>query len=101
MRKIVWIYYFNISNGTARYVNMCGSFQQASSIIGHQRQTPERLVLPTSDEDPPLLKGDTRGAYSDRRIDEMSRLFNTVNEEPIYVRNKKYTWISTYFHNNM
>ncbi|XP_020290278.1 E3 ubiquitin-protein ligase UBR3 isoform X2 [Pseudomyrmex gracilis] len=52
---------------------------QSSSIIGHQRQTPERLVLPTSDDDPPIPKGDTRGAYSDRRIDEMSRLFNTIS----------------------
>lgn len=53
---------------------------QATSIVGHERQESDRLVLPTSDEDPPIPKGNTRGAHFDRRMDEMSRLFHTVNE---------------------
>jgi len=53
---------------------------QATSIIGHERQQSDRLVLPTSDEDSPIPKGDTRGAHFDRRMDEMSRLFDTVSK---------------------
>ncbi|XP_014472841.1 PREDICTED: E3 ubiquitin-protein ligase UBR3 isoform X2 [Dinoponera quadriceps] len=53
---------------------------QATSIIGHQRQESDRLVLPTSDEDPPIPKGESRGAYFDRRMGEMSRHFDTVSE---------------------
>ncbi|XP_070516369.1 E3 ubiquitin-protein ligase Ubr3 isoform X1 [Cardiocondyla obscurior] len=52
---------------------------QATSIIGHERQQSDRLVLPTSDEDPPIPKGDTRGAHFDRRMDEMNRLFDTLS----------------------
>lgn len=52
---------------------------QATSIIGHERQESDRLVLPTSDEDPPIPKGNTRGAHFDRRMDEMSRLFHTFS----------------------
>ncbi|XP_076675053.1 ubr3 ubiquitin ligase isoform X2 [Andrena cerasifolii] len=52
---------------------------QATSVIGHERQQSERLVLPTSDEDPPILKGDTRGAYFDRRTDELNRHFDTLS----------------------
>ncbi|KAG5323686.1 UBR3 ligase, partial [Pseudoatta argentina] len=51
----------------------------ATSIIGHERQQSDRLVLPTSDEDPPIPKGDTRGAHFDRRMDEMNRLFDTLS----------------------
>lgn len=53
---------------------------QATSIIGHERQQSDRLVLPTSNEDPTIPKGDTRGAHFDRRMDEMSRLFDTVSD---------------------
>ncbi|KMQ97669.1 e3 ubiquitin-protein ligase ubr3 [Lasius niger] len=52
---------------------------QATSIIGHERQESDRLVLPTSDEDPSIPKGNTRGAHFDRRMDEMSRLFHTFS----------------------
>ncbi|XP_076160459.1 ubr3 ubiquitin ligase isoform X2 [Ptiloglossa arizonensis] len=52
---------------------------QATSVIGHERQQPERLVLPTSDEDPPIPKRDTRGAYFNRRMDEMNHHFDTVS----------------------
>lgn len=52
---------------------------QATSVIGHERQQTERLPLPTSDDDPPISKDDTRGAYFDRRMDELNRHFDTVN----------------------
>ncbi|KAL6258401.1 hypothetical protein P5V15_010359 [Pogonomyrmex californicus] len=52
---------------------------QATSIIGHERQQSDRLVLPTSDEDPPIPKGDTRGAHFDRRMEEMNNLFDTLS----------------------
>ncbi|XP_043254590.1 E3 ubiquitin-protein ligase Ubr3 [Colletes gigas] len=52
---------------------------QATSVIGHERQQPDRLVFPTSDDDPPIPKGDTRGAYFDRRLDEMNRHFDAVS----------------------
>lgn len=48
-------------------------------MIGHERQQPDRLLLPTSDDDPPIPKWDTRGAYFDRRMDAMDRHFDTVN----------------------
>ncbi|XP_012142217.1 ubr3 ubiquitin ligase isoform X3 [Megachile rotundata] len=52
---------------------------QATSVIGHERQQTERLILPTSDEDPPIPKDDTRGAYFDRRMDELNRHFDTIS----------------------
>ncbi|CAK9812220.1 E3 ubiquitin-protein ligase UBR3 [Anthophora quadrimaculata] len=52
---------------------------QGTSVIGHARQKPGRLVLPTSDDDPPIPKGNTRGAYFDRRMDEMSHHFDTAS----------------------
>ncbi|KAG7208964.1 hypothetical protein KM043_015133 [Ampulex compressa] len=48
---------------------------QATSVPGHERRHSERLVLPTSDEDPAIPK-DTRGVYFDRRVDEMNRHFD-------------------------
>lgn len=58
----------------------CVFLKQATSIIGHERQQSDRLVLPTSDEDPPIPKGDTRSAYFDRRMDEMNRHFDAVSQ---------------------
>nr|XP_034188211.1 E3 ubiquitin-protein ligase Ubr3 isoform X2 [Osmia lignaria] len=52
---------------------------QATSVIGHERQQTERLPLPTSDDDPPIPKDDTRGAYFDRRMDELNRHFDTAS----------------------
>ncbi|KAK9296366.1 hypothetical protein QLX08_009590 [Tetragonisca angustula] len=52
---------------------------QGTSVIGHERQQPDRLVLPTSDDDPPIPKCDTRGAYFDRRMDVMDRHFDTIS----------------------
>ncbi|XP_031787991.1 E3 ubiquitin-protein ligase Ubr3 isoform X1 [Nasonia vitripennis] len=54
---------------------------QATSVIGHERQQPERLILPTSDADPPIRhpKDDTRGAHFDYRIDELNRSFYTLS----------------------
>ncbi|KOC63815.1 E3 ubiquitin-protein ligase UBR3 [Habropoda laboriosa] len=52
---------------------------QGTSVIGHERQKPGRLVLPTSDDDPPIPKGNTRGAYFERRMDEMSHHFDTTS----------------------
>lgn len=52
---------------------------QASSVVGHERQNFERLQLPTSDEDPTIPRGDTRGAHFDYRIDEMHRHFDTFS----------------------
>ncbi|CAL7947523.1 unnamed protein product [Xylocopa violacea] len=52
---------------------------QGTSVIGHERQQPDRLVLPTSDEDPPIPKSDTRGAYFDRRMNAMNRHFDTIS----------------------
>ncbi|XP_053987373.1 E3 ubiquitin-protein ligase Ubr3 [Hylaeus volcanicus] len=52
---------------------------QATSITGHERQQTERLVLPTSDDDPPIPKGDTRGAHFDRTMEEMTNHFETVS----------------------
>ncbi|XP_026827990.1 E3 ubiquitin-protein ligase Ubr3 isoform X2 [Ooceraea biroi] len=49
---------------------------QATSITGHERQQSDRLVLPTSNEDTPIPKGDTRGAQFDRRMDELNELFD-------------------------
>ncbi|XP_043272202.1 E3 ubiquitin-protein ligase Ubr3 isoform X3 [Venturia canescens] len=50
---------------------------QATSVVGHERQQSERLQLPTSDDDPAIPKGDTRGSHFDNRIDEMNRHFDT------------------------
>ncbi|XP_046744693.1 E3 ubiquitin-protein ligase Ubr3 isoform X1 [Diprion similis] len=50
---------------------------QATSVISHERQHPERLVLPTSDEDPPISKSNTRSAHFEQRISEMNRDFDT------------------------
>ncbi|XP_011496807.1 PREDICTED: E3 ubiquitin-protein ligase UBR3 [Ceratosolen solmsi marchali] len=54
---------------------------QATSVIGHERQHPERLTLPTSDDDPPIRQpnDDTRGAHFDYRIDELNRSFDTLS----------------------
>ncbi|XP_020708415.2 E3 ubiquitin-protein ligase Ubr3 [Athalia rosae] len=52
---------------------------QATSVIGHERQQSERLVLPTSDEDRPIPKGDTRSAHFERRIREMMADFDTLS----------------------
>ncbi|XP_072747592.1 E3 ubiquitin-protein ligase Ubr3 isoform X3 [Anoplolepis gracilipes] len=52
---------------------------QATSIIGHERQEADRLVLPTSDEDPFISKKNTRGAYFNHRMDEMNRLFDELS----------------------
>ncbi|XP_076232510.1 ubr3 ubiquitin ligase isoform X2 [Calliopsis andreniformis] len=52
---------------------------QVTSVIGHERQQSERLVLPTSDEDPRIPKGDTRSAYFNRRMNIMNRQFDTVS----------------------
>ncbi|XP_017759565.1 PREDICTED: E3 ubiquitin-protein ligase UBR3 isoform X2 [Eufriesea mexicana] len=52
---------------------------QGTSVIGHERQQPDRLVLPTSDEDPPIPECDTRGAYFDRRMNAMGRHFNAMS----------------------
>lgn len=51
---------------------------QATSVVGHEREQSERLQLPTSDDDPPIPKGDTRGAHFDNWIDEMNRHFHCV-----------------------
>lgn len=58
----------------------CVFVKQATSIIGHERQQSDRLVLPTSDDDPPIPKADTRSAYFDRRMDEMNRHFDPVSQ---------------------
>lgn len=52
---------------------------QATSVISHERQQSDRLLLPTSDEDPPIPKGDTRSAHFENRISEMNRDFDTVS----------------------
>ncbi|XP_033303152.1 E3 ubiquitin-protein ligase Ubr3 isoform X1 [Bombus bifarius] len=52
---------------------------QGTSVIGHERQQPDRLLLPTSDDDPLIPKCDTRGAYFDRRMDAMDRHFDTIS----------------------
>ncbi|XP_043683976.1 E3 ubiquitin-protein ligase Ubr3 isoform X1 [Vespula pensylvanica] len=52
---------------------------QATSVIGHGRKRSDRLILPTSDEDPPIPKGDTHGAHFDHRIDELNRHFDTFS----------------------
>ncbi|XP_076228505.1 ubr3 ubiquitin ligase isoform X4 [Nomia melanderi] len=49
---------------------------QATSVISHALQQPERPVLPTSDDDPPVSKADTRGAHFGRRVAEMNRHFD-------------------------
>ncbi|XP_017880886.1 E3 ubiquitin-protein ligase Ubr3 isoform X2 [Ceratina calcarata] len=51
---------------------------QETSVIGHERQQPDRVVLPTSDDDPPIPKSDTRGAHFDRRINAMNRHFERI-----------------------
>ncbi|KAJ8687402.1 hypothetical protein QAD02_023196 [Eretmocerus hayati] len=54
---------------------------QATSAIGHERRQPERLVLPTSDDDPPIRnpRDDTRGTHFDYRIDELNKSFDTLS----------------------
>ncbi|XP_012275050.1 E3 ubiquitin-protein ligase Ubr3 isoform X2 [Orussus abietinus] len=49
---------------------------QATSVIGHERQQSERLVLPTSDDDRPIPRGDTRSAHFDDKMDELYRHFD-------------------------
>ncbi|XP_014216341.1 E3 ubiquitin-protein ligase Ubr3 [Copidosoma floridanum] len=54
---------------------------QSTSVTGHERKHSERLVLPTSDDDPPTRypKEDTRAAHFDLRIDEMNRWFDPLS----------------------
>lgn len=50
---------------------------QSTSVVGHERQYTERLNLPTSDDEPTILRSDTRGAHFNYRMDEMNRDFDT------------------------
>ncbi|XP_034951822.1 E3 ubiquitin-protein ligase Ubr3 [Chelonus insularis] len=52
---------------------------QATSVVGHERQETERLQLPTSDEDPSISRGETRGAFFNYWFEEMHRHFDTFS----------------------
>ncbi|XP_058794286.1 E3 ubiquitin-protein ligase Ubr3 isoform X2 [Phymastichus coffea] len=69
---------------------------QATSVLGHQRRYPERLLLPTSDDDPPIRhpRDDTRGAHFDYRIDELNRSFDggSTSKTPMWLLSLNLGW---------
>lgn len=53
---------------------------QASSVLGHKRKSDTDEILPTSDEEMKLLlREDTLANDFDKKIDELNREFDTVN----------------------
>ncbi|XP_076285643.1 ubr3 ubiquitin ligase isoform X1 [Lasioglossum baleicum] len=48
---------------------------QPTCVLGHALQQPERPVLPTSDDDPPITTGDTRSAHWARRMQKINAYF--------------------------
>lgn len=52
---------------------------QPTSVLSHQRQYPDNLSLPVSEDDPLVPKNDTRAKYFDLRTDKMRHYFDTVS----------------------